>query len=492
MPDGPPRRLLSIGLGTGILVGEVARHPGVEAVDCVEISPSVIEAAREFDRFNGGVLEDPRARVITDDGVNFLRRTDLRYDAIVSDAKSRTKHAANATFFSADYYRLCREHLASGGLMLQWLPLDVPPRELRTILRTFGSVFANVYVLVGAPGSCFLVGSEEPLVVDTGHVARLLGEPATEHLRRYGLRDGLTLLSYMTADRVSLKEWLSSEEEINTLDHPVLEFYSPRGHAVPPARRNDENLLGLLSARHGYPPGSFRLRGAGMGALEAWSRAAGGLADAVAVLPGRDGGSLAQFRTLAQEALRAARGNPVLAHTAAAAYRHAVEASPGDASLHHELAGLLEALGRTPEAAAHHLRTVELRPDDPQARVELGLILKRLGRLDEAGHHLGEALRMEPDRPLALTALAEILATRPEPEGGDPAEAVRLAGRAAELTEGRNPHVLNTLATAYASAGEYERAVATGEAALRLASSPQAAALANEIGRGPMAPGLAG
>ncbi len=49
MPERSPRTILSIGPGTGILVGETAKHPSVQTLDCVEIAPTVIEGARLFD-----------------------------------------------------------------------------------------------------------------------------------------------------------------------------------------------------------------------------------------------------------------------------------------------------------------------------------------------------------------------------------------------------------------------------------------------------------
>lgn len=54
LEPGPLRKVLSIGLGTGILIGEVAKHPGVERIECVELSPPVIEGARLFAEQNGG------------------------------------------------------------------------------------------------------------------------------------------------------------------------------------------------------------------------------------------------------------------------------------------------------------------------------------------------------------------------------------------------------------------------------------------------------
>ena len=66
------------------------------AVECVELSPSVIEGAAQFAAYSGDVLRSPKVRIIEDDGVNFLRRSPARYDAIISDGKSRLGQAGNA------------------------------------------------------------------------------------------------------------------------------------------------------------------------------------------------------------------------------------------------------------------------------------------------------------------------------------------------------------------------------------------------------------
>ncbi len=122
--------------------------------------------------------------MICDDGVNFLRRTSIKYDAIISDAKSRAAHAGNSMFFSIEYYDLCHEHLASDGLMVQWIPLNVPPEELRIIVRTFNKSFSHSYIWLDPTSSCLLVGVNEPLAIDLGHVEREISKPWLANLRR--------------------------------------------------------------------------------------------------------------------------------------------------------------------------------------------------------------------------------------------------------------------------------------------------------------------
>ena len=88
------------------------------------------------------------------------------------------------------------------------------------------------------------------------------------------------------------------------------------------------------------------------------------------------------------------------------------------------------------------------------------------GQADKAIAQFEKALELDPDSYVPLFRIAWILATHPDQARRRPNEAVRLAETAAELTAHRNVEVLNTLAAAYASAGQFERAVAVGQSAI--------------------------
>ena len=105
-----------------------------------------------------------------------------------------------------------------------------------------------MYVWVSPPHSAFLVGSEQSLVLDPDHIELLLQDPSTANLRRYGWRDPDGFVSLLMADRASLEPWLSLRTTVNTLERPVLEFYSPWEYTVPPGRRRAANLEGLRAA----------------------------------------------------------------------------------------------------------------------------------------------------------------------------------------------------------------------------------------------------
>ena len=78
---------------------------------------------------------------------------------------------------------------------------------------------------------------------------------------------------------------------------------------------------------------------------------------------------------------------------------------------------------------------------------------------------------MKPDWPDPLNRIAQILVVHPDAGIRNAGEAVSLAERAAGLTEYKDTSVLDTLSAAYAAAGRFDRAAATAQAAMELASA---------------------
>jgi spermidine synthase len=90
-------------------------------------------------------------------------------------------------------------------------------------------------------------------------------------------------------------------------------------------------------------------------------------------------------------------------------------------------------------------------------------------------------LQLKPDWPEVLNNLAWSKAAYENESFHNPDEAVRLAQRACELTDYKSPPILDTLATAYAAAGNFSEAVKTAEKALKLAQSTKQPQFADEI-----------
>ena len=104
-----------------------------------------------------------------------------------------------------------------------------------------------------------------------------------------------------------------------------------------------------------------------------------------------------------------------------------------------------------------------------QAHMALGELLLLTGRVAEAVGRYRTVLAMEPRQPMSLNNLAWLLASCADASLRNPDEAVRLAERLCQLTNFREPLSLDTLSVAYASDGQFDRAVEVVEKAIQLA-----------------------
>ncbi len=73
--------------------------------------------------------------------------------------------------------------------------------------------------------------------------------------------------------------------------------------------------------------------------------------------------------------------------------------------------------------------------------------------------HYTRAIELDPDYHLAYNNLAWVLATCSQQRFRDGKKAVELAKRACELSQWKEPHVIATLAAAYAEAGDFDEAI---------------------------------
>ena len=248
---------LSIGLGSGILVGESAKHSQIERLKVVEIAPSVVAGSAYLSEENGDIHNNPKIDIEINDGVNYLLTTDQRYDIIASDAKTRPEYGSNGVFYSKDYYDLARQRLNSGGIFIQWLPLYLPHKDYATVLKTFIESFPHASLWFAPPGNSYLIGSEQPLQVDYAHVKAMLGDASQplEGLRKYGITSADALLSHYVAGDEIIGTAVANAR-INSLEHPVIEFYALRDYAMPSVSRRMANLSLILELRRAATAGA--------------------------------------------------------------------------------------------------------------------------------------------------------------------------------------------------------------------------------------------
>ena len=130
--------------------------------------------------------------------------------------------------------------------------------------------------------------------------------------------------------------------------------------------------------------------------------------------------------------------------------------------------------GHLGEAAAffrRHARQLERHRDFPAMAGALGGKLAEAGQMADAIHCLETGLTRAPEDVSLLNNLAGLLATGPAKDLRRPAEALAMAQKANQLSGGKSPFVLDTLAAAQAASGDFRGAAATAAEALSAAVS---------------------
>jgi tetratricopeptide (TPR) repeat protein len=145
--------------------------------------------------------------------------------------------------------------------------------------------------------------------------------------------------------------------------------------------------------------------------------------------------------------------------------------SPYDVAARSTLGAAVAERGDLASAAQQLGYVLMLRPNSDQTHAQLHQIAVSLAKAPDGLRQLREIAANAPDSPRMLDEIAWLLATYPDSKSRDGNEAVRLAERACELTDRRVPAFLDTLAAAYAEAGDFSRGVAAGEEALRRAQA---------------------
>jgi spermidine synthase len=254
-----PRDVFFLGMGTGITAG-AAVTPAVKSITICELVPDAVTAAREyFGPYTGGLFEDPRTRILAEDGRNYLRATGASFDVIISDLFVPWKRGSGS-LYTLEHYRTVLGRLNPGGLFAQWIPLyQVSRREFDIIARTMLEVFPSVTAWRGdfhpRDAILALIGHTDPEPLDPEALLARLGDTEDPDLLLdldSGLqaRENAFLLGY--AGNLTEARALVDGAPVNTDDRPRIEYSAPITHRRVGARKdrwfNQDRLLGFLEA----------------------------------------------------------------------------------------------------------------------------------------------------------------------------------------------------------------------------------------------------
>ena len=241
-----PKDVLVIGFGMGKTTSSIARHP-VERIDCVEIVPEVIKAARYFKDLNDDILSDPRVNIVIDDGRSFLFGMDNKYDVISCDPI----HPAfgSPALYTKEYYNECSRKLKDDGVIAQYLPFhQLSPYDLSILLGTFSSVFPHTTIWLASYHG-IIVGSKSRISVDLKELEnRMSRESIRLDLEKSNIKGAYDFISRMILGEDQVKNLVAGVHEVSTDNHPILEYAESRFFGKDTWTENIENIVAQMSS----------------------------------------------------------------------------------------------------------------------------------------------------------------------------------------------------------------------------------------------------
>lgn len=134
LAHGNAKKVLVIGGGDGGIIREVTRHSNVEEIVLVEIDASVINFSKEhLPTLSNGAFDDPRVRIVIQDGCQFVKQSEEKFDVIICD--STDPIGPGAVLFTAEFYGDCHHLLNEGGIFVN--QNGVPFLQANEIRDTF-------------------------------------------------------------------------------------------------------------------------------------------------------------------------------------------------------------------------------------------------------------------------------------------------------------------------------------------------------------------
>jgi spermidine synthase len=163
-----PKEVLLAGSGAGGILNEVLKHP-VKNVDYVEIDPLLIEMLKKYPtELTKHELQDRRVNIINTDARFFLRSTVKEYDVILIGLSKPSDLSTNR-FFTKEFFKLAKRHLARGGILAFWLPgsqtyISSELRDINaSILNAAKKIFTSVRVIPG-DYNIFMASESEDII----------------------------------------------------------------------------------------------------------------------------------------------------------------------------------------------------------------------------------------------------------------------------------------------------------------------------------------
>jgi spermidine synthase len=209
--------VLILGGGDGLAAREVLRYGDeVKRITLVDLDGAMTKLAVEAEELaalNGHALEDPKVRVINDDAMQWLAKSEEKFDVVIVDFPDPNNFSLGK-LYTTRFYGILKAHLSEGGVAVIQSTSPLFARRsywcIDTTIRAAGLKTRPYHVWVPSFG-------------EWGYVLASLEETRTQH----PLPEGLRFLSEPTLETMFHfpKDMDAVPAEVNRLNNQVLVHY---------------------------------------------------------------------------------------------------------------------------------------------------------------------------------------------------------------------------------------------------------------------------
>jgi len=226
-PD--PRRVASIGMGSGITGQMILNDPRVRHLDTIEIEPKMVELARHFGELNRSVYEDQRSTIHVQDAKSYFAANGETYDLIVSEPSNPWVSGVSG-LFSVEFYRHAARYLNEGGLFAQWLQsYEMHADRAASVLKAMDQVFDDYLVVALDQGDVLLVGSRSGKVALPPNAYALLPRRIRDTLKQLDIAHQPDITFRIVGNKAMFRPWLDARPVAPNSDFfPYLDNHADR------------------------------------------------------------------------------------------------------------------------------------------------------------------------------------------------------------------------------------------------------------------------
>lgn len=233
----PPADVLIICFGMGQTFQSALSWNDTK-VTVVELIPGVVKAFPYFSKRANQLVQDPRARIIIDDGRRFLSRTNEKFDVILIDPPPPPQQPGSSLLYSKDFYEIIKEHLKPGGIFQHWWGWDkdklgMMSSMVRSIERSFP--YVRVFRAIDDPdkamgGYHFICSLKPVAVIDSTEFLKRMPISAQVDMQELSRvsdpkKEMVARIKKLLSRECSVNRFLSSDPFlIITDDHPYNEY----------------------------------------------------------------------------------------------------------------------------------------------------------------------------------------------------------------------------------------------------------------------------